>query len=151
MILPCAAASAAWTLSAIASPLDFCTACCQLKCCSGRPPYPALEDWIEIFRHSIGSFHRTAEADSSRPEPERLRGAEQFAAAYRALVDELERQALAASSNSGSDGAGSGGDGSSAKRLGCLELCQLRWVGGWAVCGCGRVGWGAAGDCNRVA
>ncbi|KAL4457774.1 hypothetical protein ABPG75_012639 [Micractinium tetrahymenae] len=88
---------------------------------SGQPTYPALEDWIDIFRHSIGSFRRTAEADSSLPEAQRLAAAERFASAYLATVNEVEQEALAASS-SGSDGSSSSGG----RRLGCLELCQLR-------------------------
>ena len=88
---------------------------------SGRPAFPALEDWIEIFRHSIGSFRRTAEADPSRPAAEAAAGAARFADAYLALVNELERQALAAGGSGGNSGAGG-------KQFGCLELCQLRWV-----------------------
>ena len=89
--------------------------------CSGEPAYPALEDWIEIFRHSIGSFRRTAEADPSLPEPERQRRAAQFADAYLALVNETERQALAACSEGSTNG-----DAAAAAAVGCLELCRLR-------------------------
>lgn len=109
-----------------------------MTCCSGKPGYPALEDWIEIFRHSIGSFKRTAEADPSLPKAEAATGAVRFADAYLALVNELERQALAASSSSssGTNGSSSGGGedgsgvGAGGKRFGCLELCRLRCSGG---------------------
>lgn len=106
---------------------------------SGKPTYPALEDWIEIFRHSIGSFRRTAEADPSLPEAQRQAAAQQFASTYLALVNELERQQLAApagGSGDAADGAqsGTGGSGGAARRLGCLELCQLR---------CARLAWNA--------
>jgi hypothetical protein len=99
---------------------------------SGKPAYPALEDWIEIFRHSIGSFRRTAEADPSLPEPERQRRAAQFAAAYLAVVNETERQALAASSKGSTSG-----DAAPAAAMGCLELCRLRCVGMPAHCSMG--------------
>ena len=108
--------------------------------CSGQPTYPALEDWIEIFRHSIGSFTKTAEADPSLPEAERRAKAQQFAAAYLTIVNEVERQQLEADSSSGngvssSSGSGtangsadgpSGISGASSGSLGCLELCRLR-------------------------
>ncbi|KAL4443034.1 hypothetical protein ABPG77_008525 [Micractinium sp. CCAP 211/92] len=86
---------------------------------SGQPSYPALEDWIQIFRHSIASFRRTAEADSSLPEAERLAAAERFASAYLATVNQVEQEALAA-------GTAADGSSSSGRQLGCLELCQLR-------------------------
>ena len=96
---------------------------------SGRPAYPSLEDWVQIFRHSIESFQRTAAADPSRPPEEAAAAAQQFAAAYRVLVDEAEQRALAACSGGGGGGGGGGGNGSgsgSTTELGCLELCALR-------------------------
>ena len=103
--------------------------------CSGKPAYPALEDWIEIFRHSIGSFRRTAEADPSLPEPERQRRAAQFAAAYLALVNETERQALAACS-----GGSPNSDAAATAAVGCLELCRLRCVGSPGFCAAMQAG-----------
>ncbi|KAI3436715.1 hypothetical protein D9Q98_006130 [Chlorella vulgaris] len=79
---------------------------------SGKPTNPALEDWIEIFRHSIGSFKQTAEADASRPQAERQRGADQFASTFLSMVNEIERQALERADSNGS--------------IGCLELCRMR-------------------------
>lgn len=86
-----------------------------------------------MFRGSAasgGSVRRTAEADASLPEAERMRGAQRFAAAYIAMVDELEQQALTSrsSSSSGSGGGtgGGGSNGSAAQTLGCVELCALR-------------------------
>lgn len=122
--------------------------------CSGMPAFPALEDWIEIFRHSIGSFRRTAEADPSLPQEEAAAGAARFADAYLALVNELERQALASSGSSngsdengssssgGDDGSGSNDAGSKAA-FGCLELCRLRCgLAGVAVAARRHCWWG---------
>lgn len=94
-------------------------ACLLRLTCSGQPTYPALEDWIQIFRQSIASFRRTAEADSSLPEAERLAAAERFASAYLAIVNEVEQDALAA-------GAAAVDGSSRGQQPGCLELCQLR-------------------------
>ena len=94
----------------------------------GQPTYPALEDWIEIFRHSIGSFRRTAEADVSMPLEARMRAAQQFADSYRRAVDAAEQAELAAYASGyltvSSDGGVISGDGR--EPLGCLELCRLR-------------------------
>ncbi len=43
----------------------------QNAACRGEPTYPALEDFVEIVRHSIALFERTAASDPSIPEPQR--------------------------------------------------------------------------------
>ncbi|PSC71487.1 pantothenate kinase-like [Micractinium conductrix] len=83
----------------------------------GEPTHPALEDWIEIFRHSIGSFRRTAEADGSLPEAQRAVAAARFADAYLAMVNDEEQRELKEASSGGKD---------LRPTLGCLELCRMR-------------------------
>lgn len=63
--------------------------------CRGQPLFPASEDWLAIFRGSIGSFKATAAADTSLPQPEAARRAEAFAADYARRLEEVEREALA--------------------------------------------------------
>ena len=82
---------------------------------------------MEIFRHSVASFRRTAEADPSLPEPERRAAAAAFASSYLLQLEALERAALDASSSSSSGGGeGPGSTGTPTRLLGCLELCRLR-------------------------
>ena len=83
----------------------------------GEPASPCLEEWIEIFRHSIGSFQRTAAADPSVPEAERAERAARFAAEYAAKLDALEAQGAAWRERGGAD---------APPVTCCLELCQLR-------------------------
>lgn len=87
--------------------------------CSGKPTFPALENFVDIFRTSISSFGRLCAADPSRPDADRQRGTQQFASAYLSILNEIERKALGACSSDDSS------DGNAA--LGCLELCRLRW------------------------
>ncbi|EFN58807.1 hypothetical protein CHLNCDRAFT_19893 [Chlorella variabilis] len=86
--------------------------------CSGKPTFPALENFVDIFRTSISSFGRLCAADPSRPDADRQRGTQQFASAYLSILNEIERKALGACSSDDSS------DGNAA--LGCLELCRLR-------------------------
>lgn len=83
---------------------------------SGLPTYPALEDWVEIFRHSISSFRKTAEADASLPELERRQYAAAFAESYARTLEEVEAEAVAAAAAAPS----------APPLLGCMELCRLR-------------------------
>jgi hypothetical protein len=76
---------------------------------------------VEVFRHSIGSFRRTAEADTSLPEPERAAAAARFANAFAAMLTGIEQRALEAVASGGDDGAGD-----CDPPVGCLELCRLR-------------------------
>ena len=72
---------------------------------AGRPIFPSLEDWMKIFYDSIASFSRTAAADSAVEDA--AAKAEDFAAAYRKMLDDLNENP------SGSE-------------ISCLELCRLR-------------------------
>ncbi len=75
--------------------------------------YPALTDWLNIFRESVTTFRRIASEDTTVPESERSFRAAAFAAGYLAILDKIEAE-VANSPDSMHPLAN------------CLELCRLR-------------------------
>lgn len=87
-----------------------------------EPTYPSLEDWIQIFRHSIASFQKLAASDPSISQDLREKQAAHFAACYAATLDEIEVKGRAVGHIFSAAGASCSGT----PVTSCIDLCKLR-------------------------